>query len=350
MTARLPILDLSRFDAGRAERDGFLADLRAAVRDVGFFYLSGHGIPDDLATAAWAEAHRFFDLPQGDKDAIDMVNSPHFRGYTRAGAERTRGQPDWREQLDVGTERFALPRTDDAPAWTRLPGPNQWPAAQPALRDALLAWQEAATAVAIRLLRAFALALGQAADAFDPIFAETPNQHLKIIRYPGRSPDDPAGAEGRGQGVGAHKDSGLLTLLLQDDQGGLQVETADGWVDAVPIPGTFIINAGELLELATDGYIRATVHRVVAPPAGAERTSIAFFLGARLDARMPLLTLPPELKAEARGLSSDPLNPLFRDIGANYMKGRLRSHPDVARRHYADLPEVAALPQAGGYA
>ncbi|MBB6255309.1 isopenicillin N synthase family dioxygenase [Nitrospirillum iridis] len=349
MTAPLPILDLGRFNAGGVARDGFLADLRAAVREVGFFYLSGHGVPDGLAQAAWAEAHRFFDLPPAAKDAIAMVNSPHFRGYTRAGAERTRGQPDWREQLDIGTERAALAVRPGAPAWTRLPGPNQWPAAQPALRDALLAWQEAATTIAIRLLRAFALALGQAADAFDPIVAETPNQHLKIIRYPGRASGDAAGPDGRGQGVGAHKDSGLLTLLLQDDQGGLQVETAAGWVDAAPIPGTFVVNAGELLELATDGYIRATVHRVVAPPAGARRTSIAFFLGARLDARVPLLALPPALKAEARGLTSDPLNPLFHDIGANYMKGRLRSHPDVARRHYADLPEVAALPAVGEY-
>lgn len=330
----LPILDLSRFDAGGAERDAFLADLRTAVRDVGFIYLSGHGIPEALTQEAWTQARRFFTLPQAEKSAIDMVHSPHFRGYAQAGAELTRGRPDWREQLDIGSERDARALTPDSPPWDRLPGPNQWPAAQPELRPALLRWQDAATDVSIRLLRAFALALGQPEDIFDPIYADDPNQHLKIIRYPGQTPE---GDETAGQGVGAHKDSGLLTLVLQDTQRGLEVETEDGWISAPPIPGTFVVNAGELLELATDGYIRATVHRVVSPPPGVERTSIAFFLGARLDARVPLLNLPPALKAEARGLTSDPLNPLFHDIGTNYLKGRLRSHPDVAQRHYADL-------------
>ncbi len=327
----LPILDLRRLDAGPGERTAFLADLRRAVRDVGFYYVTGHGVPDDILTKAYQQANAFFWLKQADKDAIAMANSPHFRGYTRTGGELTRGRQDWREQLDIGTERDALPLTADSPAWVRLPGPNQWPASLPTLRPALLAWQEAATGVAVRLLRAFALALDQPADALDPIFAERPGQHVKIIRYPARGPGEDR------QGVGPHKDSGLLTLLHQPDLGGLEVETDAGWVAAPPLPGAFVVNSGELLELATDGYIRATTHRVVSPVGGHDRLSIAFFLGARLDARVPLLPLAPELKAEARGLSADPLNPLFRDIGANYLKGRLRSHPDVAQRHYADL-------------
>lgn len=125
----LPVLDLRRLNAGSAERDTFLADLRHAVRDVGFYYVTGHGI----APAVLEEAYAFFRLPQAEKDAIAMVNSPLFRGYTRSGGELTRGQPDWREQLDIGSERPAA-RTigKDAPPWTRLPGPNQWPAALPA--------------------------------------------------------------------------------------------------------------------------------------------------------------------------------------------------------------------------
>jgi isopenicillin N synthase-like dioxygenase len=115
------------------------------------------------------------------------------------------------------------------------------------------------------------------------------------------------------------------------------VETSAGWIDVTPRPGTFVVNIGELLELASDGYLRATFHRVVAPPAGVERISVAFFLGARLEATVPLLHLPPELAAQARGPESDPQNPLFRSVGQNYLKGRLRSHPDVARRHHADL-------------
>lgn len=98
-----------------------------------------------------------------------------------------------------------------------------------------------------------------------------------------------------------------------------------------------MVNIGELLELATNGYLRATVHRVVSPPSGQERLSIAFFLGAQLDAVVPVYALPADLAQEARGPDSDPENPLLRDVGWNYLKGRLRSHPDVAARYYPDL-------------
>jgi isopenicillin N synthase-like dioxygenase len=137
-----------------------------------------------------------------------------------------------------------------------------------------------------------------------------------------------------------NKDGGFLTLLLQDEHKGLQVEYDGEWADVDPIPGTLVVNIGELLELASNGYLRATVHRVVTPFAGVERLSVPFFFGARLDATIPLLELPPHLAAEARGPASDPENPLFRDVGFNVLKSRLRSHPDVARRHYADLLET----------
>ncbi|MQT12016.1 isopenicillin N synthase family dioxygenase [Segnochrobactrum spirostomi] len=327
----LPVLDFSRFDAGPAERAAFLEDLRAAARDYGFFYLVGHGIPAALEADVVAASRRFFALPQADKLAIEMVNSPHFRGYTRAGFELTRGRRDWREQFDVNTERAAREIGPDTPPWARLQGPNQWPAALPDLKPVVLAWQKAATDVAIRLLKAFAIALDQPENVFEPIYAGSPNQHIKLIRYPGRDATDDD------QGVGAHKDSGFLTLLLQDVEPGLEVETDTGWVGAPPLKGSFIVNIGEILEMASNGYLRATVHRVVTPPAGHDRLSVAFFLGADHDATVPLLELPPARAAEAKGPARDPDNPLFYEVGRNYLKGRLRSHPDVARRHYADL-------------
>jgi len=117
----------------------------------------------------------------------------------------------------------------------------------------------------------------------------------------------------------------------------LQVEVSPNeWVDAVPLPGAFVVNIGELLELATNGYLRATVHRVVSPQAGRERLSYAFFLGAQLNAVVPVFQLPNSLARLAHGPTSDPLNPLLREVGWNYLKGRLRSHPDVANRFYAD--------------
>jgi len=330
-SARLPILDISRLDRGQEERREFLSQLRTATREVGFFYLIGHGVSIDLANDGLALSRQFFALPDADKLAIEMVNSPQFRGYTRVGWERTRGKPDWREQLDVGAERPVIPEGPGTPAWARLQGPNQWPATLPALRPALLRWQSELTAVLVRVLRAFAVALEQPEDVFDPIYRDAPHQLLKIIRYPGRdSVDDD-------QGVGPHKDSGILSAIYQDSRGGLQVETEQGWIDADPLPGSFVVNIGEALELASDGYLRATVHRVVAPPAGSDRYSIAFFLGARLDATIPILRLPPALASEARGPERDPNNPLFHQTGQNYLKGRLRSHPDVAKRHHADL-------------
>ena len=330
-SSAIPQLDLSRFDLGEAPRAAFLEELRVAARDVGFFYLTGHGIAPDLLREVLEVALRFFALPEAEKLAIEMVNSPHFRGYNRVACELTRGTPDWREQIDFGAERPAVPRSAAMPAWARLQGPNQWPEALPELRAIVLRWQSAALAVLHRLLNAFSLALGQAADALEALYRDEPHYLVKLIRYPGRD------ATRSDQGVGAHKDSELLTLLLQDSHGGLQVETPGGWIDVTPRPGALVVNIGELLELASDGYLRATLHRVITPPAGVERISAAFFLGARLDATVPLLELPGRLAAGARGPESDPDNPLFRGVGQNYLKGRLRSHPDVARRHHADL-------------
>lgn len=345
MSASLPVpqLDLSRFDGSPKERAAFLSELRAAAHDVGFFYLTGHGIEPALLDELLGQTRRFFALPEAEKLAIEMVHSPHFRGYNRIGAEITRERRDWREQIDLGAERPAVAASAGTPAWTRLQGPNQWPASLPALQPIVLRWQAAGVEVLGRLLRAFALSLGQPEDVFDPIYREEPHVLVKLIRYPGRN-----AAEG-GQGVGAHKDAGLLTLLLQDEQAGLQVQTGQGWVDVPPRPGSLVINIGELLELASDGYLRATLHRVLSPPSGTERFSAAFFLSARLDSVVPVLTLPPELAAQARGPERDPNNPLHRQVGLNQLKGRLRSHPDVARRHYADLlAEGASNPDWAG--
>ncbi|RUV19322.1 MULTISPECIES: isopenicillin N synthase family oxygenase [unclassified Mesorhizobium] len=333
----VPVLDLSRLEQGASEYRTFLLDLRTAARDVGFFYLSGHGISTSEIDDVLDASRRFFALPESDKLAIEMVKSQQFRGYTRAGGELTKGAADWREQLDIGVERQPIAQGPGIAPWTRLQGPNQWPSALPELKPALLAWQAKATAVAIRLLKAFALSLDQPEDAFDAIYRDSPNHRMKIVRYPGRD-----ATEGD-QGVGAHKDGGFLTLLLQDDNKGLQVEYDGSWVNVDPLPGTLVVNIGELLELASNGYLRATVHRVVTPLAGVERISVPFFFSARLDATIPLLGLSEELAAQARGPASDPDNPLFRDVGINVLKSRLRSHPDVARRHYADLLETGTV-------
>ena len=183
------------------------------------------------------------------------------------------------------------------------------------------------------------MALLQPVDRFDAAFAREPVQHLKLIRYPGVAADRQSQ-----QGVGAHKDSGCLSLLQQDRQGGLQVLLAgqtpgepERWIDVPPLPGTLVVNLGEVLEILTGGFLRATVHRVISPPQAVDRLSLAFFLGPRLDAELPQLELPPALAAVARGLTLDPANPLLRHAGRNFLKGRLRSHPEVAEAFYADV-------------
>jgi isopenicillin N synthase-like dioxygenase len=331
----LPVLDLRDFDRV-STRGAFVEALRAAAHDVGFFHLVGHGAPAPLAQRILQLSSEFFALKPAEKAAVAMANSPHFRGYTRVGDERTAGRTDWREQLDIGLEAPALTLTAADPPWRRLQGPNQWPVRPAGLRPALLAWHEALQPIAARLLEAFALSLGQPANAFEACWHGLPNQVVKTIHYPGRG-TAPGSARDE-QGCGAHKDSEFLTLLLQDEVGGLEVLQDGAWVAIPPADGAFVVNTGELLELASNGYYCATTHRVVAPPPGRSRQSLAFFFAARLDAVVPCLPLPPALQARARGVSRDPSNPLFHEVADNTLKGRLRSHPDVARRFYADLP------------
>lgn len=340
--AGLPILDLNDFIAGSTQqRQAFVQDLQDAAHGVGFLYLRGVGLTPEDERDLFALGRRFFALPQADKDALRMENSPHFRGYTHEGGELTRGHQDWREQLDVGAERQALELNADDPAWKRLQGPNQWPSGLPELKPRILHVQSTLTEAARHLLRALALAIGQPEHQFEPAFSELPVQHVKLIRYPGRTHEQSQ------QGVGAHKDSGCLTFVLQESQKGLQVYYRNRWIDAPPIPGTVVFNLGEVLEILTNGFLRATLHRVVSPDAGQDRLSLAFFLSPRLDASLPALTLPPALAVLARGVERDPRNPLVPHTGENLLKGRLRSHLDVARRFYADVlsEQSASLPE-----
>ncbi|MGP3535245.1 isopenicillin N synthase family dioxygenase [Microbacterium sp. RD1] len=326
----LPVLDLSLLDAGPEAAERFRQELRIATHEVGFFYLVGTGVTPELEERLLGAAKHFFALPEADKLAIENVKSPHFRGYTRVGGERTQGKVDWREQIDIGPER--TPVTDlDAPGYARLIGPNLWPAAQPELKEVVTEWHDHLTGVARKLLRAWAVSLGAEESYFDRHFGE-PSTLIKIVRYPGKEDPTPQ------QGVGAHKDSGVLTLLwVEPGKGGLQVQRDGEWVDAPPVPGAFVVNIGELLEYATQGYLTATNHRVISPRYPDERISVPFFFNPALDAQLPIIDLPAELAAEARGVTDDPGNPIHATYGENALKSRLRAHPDVAALHHADL-------------
>ena len=293
----LPVLDLSLAqNPDTAEQ--FRTQLREATHEVGFFYLVGHGIPDELQRRLLDVAREFFALPTAEKLAIENVRSPHFRGYTRLGGELTEGKQDWREQIDIGAEQPAAERTDTSPAWEILQGPNQWPDALPELRDVITEWNDTLTSIALSLLREWAVALG----------------------------------------AGGHKDAGVLTLLyVEPGKGGLQVEHDGDWIDAPPIDGALVVNIGELLEVATGGYLKATVHRVVSPEGDGERISVPFFFNPNYAAQIPEFDLPPELAARATGVTVDANNPIHDSYGANALKSRLRAHPDVAARWWPDI-------------
>ena len=334
----LPVLDLALLDQGDESAARFREELRTATRDVGFFYLVGTGVTPELEARLHRVAREFFELPDADKLAIENVKSPHFRGYTRIGGERTQGKIDWREQIDIGPERAAID-DPEAPAYARLTGPNLWPDAQPELREVVTEWHDHLTGVSRKLLRAWALALGADESYFDRHFGD-PSTLIKIVRYPGK--EDPAPQ----QGVGAHKDSGVLTLLwVEPGKGGLQVQRDGEWVDAPAVPGAFVVNIGELLEYATQGYLTATNHRVISPRYPDDRISVPFFFNPALDARLPIIELPADLAAEARGVTDDPSNPIHATYGENALKSRLRAHPDVAALHHPDL--VGARAAAG---
>ncbi|MHA6669792.1 isopenicillin N synthase family dioxygenase [Homoserinimonas sp. A447] len=330
---RLPVLDLSRLDEGAMEADAFRTELREATHEYGFFYLTGHGVPQELLDDAITTARDFFNLPVEEKMSIENLKSPHFRGYTRIGGELTLGKTDWREQIDIGPEREAIPKEPDTPDYWVLEGPNQWPDALPHLRDVVTRWQDQLNAVSLKLMQAWAQSLGAEPTFFDEAFKERPSTLIKIVRYPGKDDPEPQ------QGVGAHKDFGVLTLLyVEDGKAGLQVEKDGEWIDAPPLNGAFVVNIGELLEVATGGYLKATNHRVVSPKAGDDRISVPFFYAPALDEMIPTLTLPPELQAQANGVTLDAAGqPLFDTYGKNALKSRLRAHPDVAAIHHPEL-------------
>lgn len=329
--ATLPIISLSKLiDA--PERAVELARLRQVTHEVGFFYLADHGIPAALAEDLFAAARRFFTQPDAVKRDISNIHSPHYRGYAHIGDELTQGQVDWREQIDFAIER--QPRSDDLTnrPWQVLEGPNLWPASVPELRSLVEEWLVRNTELSHQLLAAWAQALGQAPDFFEEVSRE-PFPVMKIANYPGHD------GSGNNHGVGAHKDSGVLTLLLPEPgTAGLQVLRAGEWVDVETIPGHFVVNIGELLEAATGGYLVATPHRVLPPAPGTARLSLPYFFTSNLNDVFPTMKLAPELRVQARGVAKDMAGQEITGVtGVNVLKSRLRAHPEITRRYHANL-------------
>lgn len=269
----IPHVDLSTFEDGApAERAGAARDLDLALRETGFVTLGGAGIAPEMLNRTFAEAQRFFDLPLASKMAVSLKQSPAYHGYSPLSEESLDVEqlPDLKETMNIGVERGP----DDALVAAGVPmqGANQWPEDLPGFREAMEAHFAAMSALARRISRFAAAALGLPEDTFaealrDPMFV------LRLLRYPPRGDESLPGQ----RGAGAHTDYGFLTLLAQDDAGGLEVQTRRGdWVPVPCRPDAFVVNVGDLLQRWTNDRWRSTPHRVTNPE-HRERVSLVFF-------------------------------------------------------------------------
>jgi isopenicillin N synthase-like dioxygenase len=280
----IPVLDAGLLEGGERRRRRFAAELRDACRRVGFFYLADHPVPLPLCREVLDGARAFFDLPAGEKAALHIRRSAHFRGYSEMKNER-----DWREQVHLGLELPAAPA--DGPAYDRLQGPNLWPASLGAAwRTTMLSYLREVDALGRRVLAALALSLRLPEESFADPAHDTPYLLLKLICYHTQRAD-----EALRVGVAPHCDWSWLTFLLQDDTGGLQAQGEGGaWLDVRPLPGTLAVNLGELTEFATAGCLRATPHRVCNVSCRSPRLSVPVFVNPDLRSTVAPLSLPAE--------------------------------------------------------
>jgi isopenicillin N synthase-like dioxygenase len=289
--AGLPVVDIAALRHTGAARDEVARQLDAACRDVGFFYVVGHAVDDGLQGRLEALSREFFGLPDDEKARIGMAEGGRaWRGWFPVGGELTSGRPDRKEGIYFGAE---LGR--DHPRVTAgipLHGPNLFPTRPPGLRDAVLEYLAAMTELGQLLASGIARALRLPDDWFATHLTADPTVLFRIFHYPA-APDaghcgDPVTEPT--WGVAEHTDYGLLTILRQDDTGGLEVRTPTGWTVAPPIPGSFVCNLGDMLERMTGGLYRSTPHRV--HNAGrAGRVSFAFFFDPSWDAEVSPLPL-----------------------------------------------------------
>jgi isopenicillin N synthase-like dioxygenase len=275
--SEIPVIDLAALSAGEPNAVAQVAvQLTQAAERVGFFYVRNHGIPQSQIDAIFDISHRFFARPPEDKRKL-AVNAYHHGFIEMGEAQMYAGaNTDLKESfvwgLDVGAD------DPDTLAGNRLIGPNRWPDYMPEMRAALVGYMQACNALGARLLEAFAVSIGVPHDTFIRSF-DRPISRGSLVYYP---PQDPA-LGSRQFGVAPHTDYGCLTFVYQDEVGGLQVMGAEGqWLMAHPIPGTFVVNVGDLLARWTNDRFKSTPHRVV-NSSGRERYSMAVFVDPNHD-------------------------------------------------------------------
>ena len=276
------LLDANLLDGNVSERARFIESLLEACRDTGAFYLGNHSVPADLCSRVLQYSADFFNLTYDEKADIHISKSQHFRGYSQMSNER-----DWREQVHFGLEMPCVKRNSETPVYYGLQGPNLWPQRLgDACRMTMLAFLEEIKTLGKRLLDAVAEAVGFTQGSFANRSGYPPYMLMKLINYLPQPQ-----TESERNGVAAHCDWSWLTLLLQNDAG-LQVQSRNGqWIDVPPIPETFVVNLGELIEMTTGGYFRATPHRVRNISTDRPRVSIPIFVNPGLKTEIKPVSL-----------------------------------------------------------
>ena len=296
---KIPLIDFAHFFVGDAAARQAVADEIAwACRVIGFFYLKGHGVPQDLLAESFARTRDFYHRPPAEKAAA-LATPEWYRGWVPAPENKeltrnTRLFDQYRLQLEWPGDQ----RADDDLAHI-FGMPNRWPDAMPAFEATIGAYLDAMRGLSQHLLRAFALGLGLAEDRFDAWFQAPPSQ-LSLMYYPPL----PKSALDEASNIVSHTDEGPFTILAQDHVGGLEVKRRDGaWIAAPPIEGAFTINVGDMMMWWTNGEFISNFHRVK-NRAGVERFSIPFFANPDRDVVVQPL---PEIVARTGPAKYEPV-------------------------------------------
>jgi isopenicillin N synthase-like dioxygenase len=305
----IPVIDIAPLLSGAPEQaHAVVAELGHACRDVGFFYIVGHGLPPELRARVFDISRTFFSSPASVKDAAAFSGPSGNRGYIKLGGESldpTR-LSDLKEAFNIGLE--LAPDDPELVAGARFRAANLWPET-PGFRETMLDYFNRVWRLGCDLHRGFALDLGLEPDFFESKL-NRPIATLRLLHYP---PVTAPPAEGQ-LGAGVHTDYGNVTLLMTDSVGGLMVQDRSGrWFDAPVIPGAFICNIGDcLMRWSNDVYV-STPHKVVSPK-GLDRYSVAFFLDPNPDAMVECLPTCVDANRPAR------YAPI---TGADFLRSRL---------------------------
>jgi len=275
----IPIVDLALWFSGDEEaKEKVSGRVYKACREVGFLYIRNHGIPDMTVEATFEAAQRFFGMDEEAKRRVHYEKSGGYRGYIPLSGESSdpAARGDLKESFDVG---LVLDADDSGGgAATRMRSPNLWPENLPGFREDIECYFDGVRSLAGTMFALFATSLGMPGDTFDTRI-NRPIAQMRLLHYP---PQDPPENEDY-LGIGAHSDYEWFTILAQDAAGGLQVKHPSGrWVAAPPIPGTMVINVGEMLQRWSNDAVLSTPHRVV-NLSGQGRFSIPFFFGPNYD-------------------------------------------------------------------